>query len=402
MKRMKFRSGHFFQKTAVLLSAGIAVLFGFGLFAGTKLPAHFCTSESGPFRLNGTLWTVSPNAAAETSGELKLLSVPLKKVEVTPVVRSTVTLCGTPFGLKMYTEGALVVALVDVDGTSGRSCPAEKAGLRVGDVIRTINDQAIKSNSDAAACIQNSGGKKLTMTVERNGKNETVTLIPQYSESCGTYKAGLWIKDSCAGIGTLTYVTDDGIFAGLGHGISDMDTETLMPVQYGEIVPVKLVGITKGIRGVPGELRGFFASDEEQGILQANVAEGVYGQIRGSFTGQRVEVALKQEIRRGPAQIWTTVTGDTPRAYDVKIERICYDDSEKTQNMIIQITDTELLEQTGGIVQGMSGSPLIQNGRLIGAVTHVFVNDPTRGYGIFAENMLAESAYIAAQIQLAA
>ena len=302
----------------------------------------------------------------------------------------------------MYTEGALVVALVDVDGTSGRSCPAEKAGLRVGDVIRTINDQAIKSNSDAAACIQNSGGKKLTMTVERNGKNETVTLIPQYSESCGTYKAGLWIKDSCAGIGTLTYVTDDGIFAGLGHGISDMDTEALMPVQYGEIVPVKLVGITKGIRGVPGELRGFFASDEEQGILQANVAEGVYGQIRSSFTGQRVEVALKQEIRRGPAQIWTTVTGDTPRAYDVKIERICYDDSEKTQNMIIQITDTELLEQTGGIVQGMSGSPLIQNGRLIGAVTHVFVNDPTRGYGIFAENMLAESAYIAAQIQSAA
>ena len=396
-------AGQWVRAGAMILSAAVLVLFGTGLWRGTKMPETFRVSGSGTFRLNGGWWTVTPAASPGTdcSGELKLLSIPIKEVAVMPVKRSTVTLGGTPFGLKLYTAGALIVGLVDVDGASGVCCPASQAGLQVGDVIRAINGTPIQNNSDAALQIQKSSGNAISVEYERDGTHRTVQLVPQRSVASGAYKAGLWIKDSCAGIGTLTYVTDDGVFAGLGHGITDPDTEALMPVQYGEIVPVRLVGVIRGARGAPGELKGYFASDDVQGVLHLNTAAGVYGQFRAQPVGQRIELALKQEVCRGEAQLWTTVTGDTPRAYAIRIERICYDNAH-TQNMVIHVTDPDLLRETGGIVQGLSGSPILQNGRLVGAVTHVFVNDPTRGYAIFAENMQTESALITAQLQSAA
>lgn len=396
----KCRTGRWVRSGAVILSAVLLILFGAGLWCGTKMPETYRVSDPGTFRLNGGCWTVTPGTAQ--SGELKLFSIPIKEVSVTSVDRTTVTLGGTPFGLKLYTEGALIVGLVDVDTASGSCCPASQAGLQVGDVIRAINGTSVQSNRDAAQRIQESGGRAMTVEYERDGTRRTAQVTPQQSVGSGAYKAGLWIKDSCAGIGTLTYVTDDGVFAGLGHGITDPDTEALMPVQYGEIVPVQLIGVTKGARGAPGELKGCFASDEVQGLLHLNTAVGVYGQIRAPISGRRVELALKQEVCRGEAQIWTTVTGDQPQAYTVRIERICYDDDARTQNMIIHVTDPALLRETGGIVQGLSGSPLLQNDRLVGAVTHVFVNDPTRGYAIFAENMQVESARIAALLRSAA
>ena len=203
----------------------------------------------------------------------------------------------------------------------------------------------------------------------------------------------MWIKDSCAGIGTMTFVTADGkIFAGLGHAICDADTGQIMPMNSGEIVPVELIGVTKGVRGAPGELKGYFSSTEPQGTLLSNSEAGVYGLLNcPAPAGEPVAVAMKQEVTRGEAQVLTTVNGGEPEYYTIQIERINYDEQSVAQNMVVHITDPRLLEQTGGIVQGMSGSPIVQNGKLIGAITHVFVNDPTRGYAIFAENMVETS-----------
>ncbi len=371
-----------------IAAALVAAVSGIGFYcahAVTTLPDRFTVTEQAEFSLDGhPLLTIDPDRQ-----QICLLgAVPVAAVEVRQTPRTMVTLCGTPFGLKMYADGALIVEIGEVDGDGGTCCPAKAAGLQVGDVIRAINGQKVTGNREAAALLSNAGGKKLRLTIERGGKEQEVILRPVYSRSSGTYKAGMWIKDSCAGIGTMTYVRADGTFAGLGHGITDPDTKALMPVEYGLIVPVTLSGVTKGARGAPGELRGYFSSDTAFGQIRRNGPTGIYGVLEGDTAGNEIEVAFRQEVCRGKAQILTTVAGDTPQWYDVQIERIRYDKSKPAQNMVIHITDPELLKVTGGIVQGMSGSPIVQDGRLVGAVTHVFVGDPTRGYGIFAENML--------------
>ena len=198
------------------------------------------------------------------------------------------------------------------------------------------------------------------------------------------------MRDSTAGIGTITfYNPETGAFGGLGHGICDTDTTELMPLLNGEIVPVTISGVTKGQKGSPGELKGYFASNESVGTLSANVEEGVYGNLDTAPAGSTpLKAAMKQEVKAGAAQILTTIDGSGPQYYDIQVESIDYHENQSSKNMVIHVTDSALLEKTGGIVQGMSGSPIIQNGKIVGAVTHVFVNDPTRGYGIFAENML--------------
>lgn len=387
------------------ITVGLALILcgvlGYGTTAAARSADVFYAVQQGNFPLTGMpglsvkmnntesyVQTGSP-VPAETTGQLVLLGcIPLRDVRIEPTTRQTVTLCGTPFGLKLYADGALIIGLVEVDAMGGNVCPAKEAGLRVGDVIRAVNGQKVCNNLDASHLISQCGGASIALTVERQGKEQTMTLNPVYSPSCDSYKAGLWIRDSCAGIGTMTFVTDQGVFAGLGHGINDQDTETLMPLEYGEIVPVKLVGVTKGVRGVPGELRGYFASDLPLGQLRENRENGVYGAMNSMPEGSRIDVALRQEVCCGEAQMLTTVDGGAPRWFSVEIEHVYCDEQAQTQNMVIHITDPELLELTGGIVQGQSGSPLVQNGKLIGAVTHVFVHDPTRGYAVFAENML--------------
>ena len=204
----------------------------------------------------------------------------------------------------------------------------------------------------------------------------------------------MWVRDSSAGIGTLTYLDpESGIFAGLGHGVCDVDTGTLMPLYSGEAVNVAITGVTKGESGSPGELRGTFSQEAPIGTLVKNEATGIYGQMDGipdilSQGGEPVAVAMRQEVHTGKAMIRTTISGDTPVEYEISIERVSLSEQNPTRNMVIRITDPRLLSATGGIVQGMSGSPILQNGKLVGAVTHVLVNDPTRGYGILIENML--------------
>ena len=318
--------------------------------------------------------------------------VPIKTVNVDVVSDTMLVPCGTPFGIKMFTNGVVIVGVADIQTKSGMINPAAVSGLKVGDVITAINGQAVNTNSEIGDAILNSKGSILKLTVCRNNSVLSVDLQPVKSETDLTYKAGLWVRDSTAGIGTLTfYNPSTKCFAGLGHGVCDNDTNELMPLLDGEIVPVTINGITKGEKGVPGELRGYFSTDTAMGTLDKNVTEGVYGTMNVVPKGKAIEVAMKQEVKPGAAKIMTTIDGSGPRYYDAVIEKIDYREDIGSKNLIIHITDTTLLSKTGGIIQGMSGSPVIQNGKIVGAVTHVFVNDPTRGYGIFAESMLETS-----------
>jgi len=304
------------------------------------------------------------------------------------VEQKYVSLCGTPFGVKIFTDGVMVVGLGDIYTEKGSTNPAKKAKIEIGDIIVSINSKEVYNNAEVARLIETSRGKPLELVIMRHGKKRTCTLTAVLSADDGLYKAGMWIRDSSAGIGTLTFINEkENTFGGLGHGICDIDTGNIIPLSCGEIVPVTLTEITKSSAGKPGELKGFL-NDHILGNLCANSEKGVYGKVVASYTKNTYPVAPKHEIFEGDAQVLTTLPGKETRFYSCKIEKINYDQKNLTRNLIVKITDNLLLETTGGIVQGMSGSPIVQNGKFIGAVTHVFVNNPSLGYGIFAENML--------------
>jgi stage IV sporulation protein B len=356
----------------------------------------FSLSKTDPVQASASTGDTYPKTY---SAQLMLYNtIPIKTVKVNVVDSNSVVLCGMPFGIKMFTNGVVVVGLADVKTAAGTMNPASEAGLKTGDIILSINGTTMNTNLEVERAIENSNGQPLKFTVNRDGKNFSATVRPVRSESDGQYKIGLWVRDSTAGIGTLTFYDPSGnCFAGLGHGICDADTGKLMPLLSGDIVPVTISGVTKGTKGTPGELRGYFTDDTAEGSLCANVETGVYGFMKKPVQGETMKVAMKQDVKTGPARIYATINGDKPQYFDIEIEKIDYREDVKTKNLVICVTDQKLLTQTGGIVQGMSGSPIIQNGKLVGAVTHVFVNDPTHGYGIFAENMLVESRSVASQ-----
>ncbi|HEX3038112.1 MAG TPA: SpoIVB peptidase [Oscillospiraceae bacterium] len=325
-----------------------------------------------------------------------LNTIPIKTVNISVIDENWLIPCGTPFGIKMFTNGVVIVGVADIKTATGVINPAAVAGLKVGDVIVSIDGKAVNQNEEVADIIEKSNGKSMKFLIHREKAELTAILTPVKSATDDSYKGGLWVRDSTAGIGTVTFYNPTTcMFGGLGHGISDQDTNELLPLRSGDIVNVTISGIIKGEKGMAGELRGYFNNDTSIGNVDANVEEGVYGSMQSPPTNNKaVKVAMKQEVKTGPAQILTTIDGNTPQYYDVQIESINYRDNVRTKNMVVRITDKKLLEATGGIIQGMSGSPIIQNNMLVGAVTHVFVNDPTRGYGIFAENMLTISQSI--------
>jgi len=377
-------------------SIGVANYFtpdSFQVTAGSKLEWNMnaITAVTGNYKEVTT--DVSATESKSYKAQLMLYHIiPIKTVNVDVVNDTMLVPCGTPFGIKLFTNGVVIVGVADIQTSSGTVNPAAISGLKVGDVITAINGKKVNTNAEIIDTVLNGSGACLRLSVCRNNTAFSVNLQPVKSETDSTYKAGLWVRDSTAGIGTLTfYNPSTKCFGGLGHGVCDTDTNELMPLLDGEIVPVTINGITKGEKGSPGELRGYFTTDTAMGTLDENVSEGVYGTMKSIPQGKAIEVAMKQEVKSGSAQILTTIDGNGPQYYDAEIEKIDFRDNLDSKNMIVHITDNRLLTQTGGIVQGMSGSPIIQNGKIIGAVTHVFVNDPTRGYGIFAENMLAIS-----------
>ena len=297
---------------------------------------------------------------------------------------------GQPFGVKMNMDGILVIGTTDVETQSGTvTSPGRRAGILPGDVIKYIDgERAYDADALKTKAIK-SGGKALTLNILRGGEYRNVSVDPVLSKNDGEYKLGLWVKSRAAGIGTVTFCyPEDGRFAGLGHGICDTETGALLPLAAGEVYGVRIDGVCRGTPGMPGELKGYFASGKT-GALLDNTPFGVFGIIRmNNGETDTIPVAGKDELKVGAAEVRCTVSGNLPETYTAEIEEI--DQSNKdTKNFVIKITDPELLKSTGGIVQGMSGSPIIQNGKLVGALTHVLVNDPARGYGIFIENMLS-------------
>lgn len=314
---------------------------------------------------------------------------PVRTIRTVVTERTEVVVCGTPFGVKMFSEGALVVGFSNLEQKGGSVSPAKAAGLRMGDRVICIGETATEDNDAVKAALEAAAGPVEVVYV-RDGEQFRTTLTPVWDEASGQWRAGMWVRDSSAGVGTLTFADpEQGVFAGLGHPISDSDTGKSIALRSGEIVPCEITGCSKGTAGSPGELKGRFLGTHAIGTIRINGENGVYGVTRTQFTGTRMPVAFAQEVETGEAELWTTVEGETPRVYRVRIEKI--NDADPRRNMVIRVTDRELLAATGGIVQGMSGSPIVQNGRLVGAVTHVLVNDPARGYGIFAQTMLKQA-----------
>ncbi len=389
---MKNRSMPF--KAALSLILAAAALMGV---------ADYCIEDTLSLRIEDTLpasslirveaadTVLAASTVSKHTHVAKLFGVlPLKEITVRRY--GDISLCpgGMAFGAKMFTDGLIVVGFSNVDCTGASQQPAYDAGIRMHDVILKINNTVVTSALHMSEIVSSSNGAPLEFTVRRGKEELLCTVVPSFSESEQTYKSGLWVRDNTAGIGTITFIDPDtGAFAGLGHGICDGETGALLPLSRGMIARVSISGVQKGAGGAPGELMGYFASGKI-GTLLGNTTAGVYGILtelpEGVSQSTAIPIALKDEITDGKAQLYCTLDETGVHSYEVSIRKIRNAADHKC--MEITVTDPALIEKTGGIVQGMSGSPLIQNGRLIGAVTHVLISDPTKGYGIFIENML--------------
>lgn len=395
------------KTAAVVLSAAVMGLFGAAEYYSSRLPETL-TAECGNNveiaeypEISCISVETGAAAASETfpgtkQATLSLFgAIPVKNIEIHEEEAPTLIAGGNPFGIKLLMEGVMVTDLGKVENEDGKMvCPAAEAGIEVGDVVRLADMQPVTSNSQIQEIISNSYGRTIKLTINRSGNEFTAYLDPVYSKDEQRWLGGMWVRDSIAGIGTMTFINKQtGEFAGLGHPICDADTGETVPLSSGEAVAVEITDTKKGQKGFPGELRGTFCSGESLGTLNRNNSCGVFGMLSESVceelaaNGQEFKMGYRQDICTGDAYILSTINGAEPEEYEIEIESVDYNSKDSTKNMVIRITDEELLAETGGIVQGMSGSPIIQNGKLIGAVTHVFVADPTKGYAIFAESM---------------
>lgn len=391
------------------MSSCAALAFAAAAYLGTLVPDTLCVTDgevriaSLPFLSRQTGAQEAEPAAGMAAGSSYNLSValggliPVKTIRAQVVSRRVVNVCGTPFGIKMFADGAMVVGFSDLHTSTGAVNPARTAGLAMGDVIKSVAGIETKTNEDVAAALQKLEGAPAEVVYARGTNEYTTMLTAVYDEAAKLWRTGMWVRDSSAGIGTLTFVDPaSSVFAGLGHSIHDVDTGQTVSLRSGEIVRVDITGSVKGAQGSPGELIGHFQNSIPAGTILINGETGVYGSVSAYLGGFEAEAALLQEVHTGSAVMYTTILGEEAQAYDVEIEKIALNSDDPNRNMIVRVTDERLLDATGGIVQGMSGSPIMQDGRLVGAVTHVLVNDPTRGYAIFAEHML-ETADAAAR-----
>lgn len=306
-----------------------------------------------------------------------------------PAQSRTVQLGGDVFGIKLFSDGVIVAALSDIYADDAVCCPAKDAGIEAGDYVLAANGAPVETNAALAEVL--SSGEAVALTLRRGDTTYDTTLTPVMAG--GVYKAGMWIRDSAAGIGTVTFYSADGsAFAALGHGICDSDTKDVLAIRSGEPAEIAICGIEPGRAGEPGRLRGYFTGSDSLGTLAQNTELGIYGTLKTQHSGRTVEVLDREAVHTGPVQIAATIDEDGVQLFDAEIERVSTDAHQETKTLVVRVTDPALLAETGGIVQGMSGCPILQDGKLAGAVTHVFVDDPTRGYGIFAETMLEQAA----------
>lgn len=349
------------------------------------------------FLAGGSLLAAIPSDIKIFANETKVFKLPLKEVTITVIPEKTLIPGGHSVGVRMDVKGVLVVGLEEIETKSGRVVnPGLNAGLQIGDSILEIDGVKVANASEVREQI-NKLKKDVRLKVKRKDDIINIRLTPVLSADDNLYKIGVWVKDKTAGIGTLTYYDPSShTFGALGHAITDPETGTILSVAKGELLNSKVESIKLGKAGIPGEIKGiFYEADEPLGKLNKNTEYGIFGStyqsIGNSIYQKPMAIGYQNEIEKGPAYILTTLDGDKIEKYEVTIEKINKQSTASTRSLVIKVTDERLLKKSGGIIQGMSGSPIIQNNKIIGAVTHVFVNDPQKGYGIFIEWMLQAS-----------
>ncbi len=337
--------------------------------------------------------TFAPKYANQYQMNLKLFGmIPFKNVDLQVIQNVSLIPAGIPIGIYVKTDGVLVIDTGRFKDQNGDwQQPAEHI-LKAGDYIEKVDGIPIGSKKEFINCIASCEAKEMIFTILRGEETIDVKIRPIQNE-IGEYKVGLWIRDSAQGIGTLTYVDSQNQFGALGHGINDIDTSELMDLNYGTLYTTKILSVTPGKSGVPGEITGViqYADENILGEINANTIDGIFGsgndQLIDQIKSSALPIGLKQEIQDGPAEIICTIE-DITKSYKVSITKVDYSAKNSNRGILLEVTDPELLAKTGGIVQGMSGAPIIQNGKIIGAVTHVLVQDAKKGYGVFIENML--------------
>lgn len=388
----------FFKRLSALAAVMLMSVMMLVGFYGSALPDSYQISEGEKLMIN-SLFSISAKpcrekvTAAVTGGNSKgnetlmlFGSVPIKDVKAKTTERPSLIPCGQAFGIKLITDGVMVVDLTKVNGV----CPASECGIKEGDIIVSINGSTVKSNADVSKIISGSKGQPCSVIVKRDGASKTLNLVPTMAD--GSYKAGMWVRDSSAGIGTITYFDPtNNTFGGLGHPICDSDTKEILPLSEGTAGEVRITGCTKSENGKPGQLLGEFKGSAALGSILSNCSDGVFGILNENPSKRKaLPMAFRQEVHTGSAYILTSTDGGEPKEYSISIEQVNMNGGE--HDLVVKITDPELIAKSGGIVQGMSGSPIIQDGRLVGAVTHVFIDNPLMGYGIFAESMYQKSS----------
>lgn len=343
--------------------------------------------------LNQPVTIVAGESPDTCQMELRLFGVlPLKSIDIEVIENTRLIPVGQPIGIYMKTQGVLVIDTGTFEGPQGQEQSPSVYKLQAGDYVMAMDGVAVTGKRQIKEYVENGSGRDIVLQVSRNEKIIQVRISPMQDQN-GVYKIGTWLRDSAQGIGTMTFLDEELHFGALGHGINDTDTGELLQLGSGLLYHTEIVAIRKGERGTPGELTGIIEYQPEQvaGVIMSNTEEGIYGVASQAFadsiTTQALPVGLKQDVKEGDAQILCNIDGQT-KYYDVSITRLMPNAENLNRQIALTVTDEELLQLTGGIVQGMSGAPIIQDGRIIGAVTHVLVSDSTSGYGIFIENML--------------
>ena len=320
----------------------------------------------------------------------------IKDIDVSILPKTTVIPVGNLAGVKLYTNGVLVVGMSEIQGDDNRMYkPYEETGIEEGDTIVAINDSTIHSTEDLIQCVNMSLGNELEIEYVRDNQTMQCSMTPVKTAD-EQYKLGLWVRDSAAGVGTVTfYEPSTKSFAALGHGIVDIDTEQLINISSGEFVTTKILNIQKGEKGEPGRIQGTIDNQQNIGVISKNTRFGIYGVVDNVLAlnlnnSKELEVALRDEIQTGKAKILCTLENGKTEEYEIEIEEIYKDNNYDNKSMKIKVTDNRLIEKTGGIIQGMSGSPIMQNNKFVGAITHVLVNNPQEGYAVFGDIMIKQ------------
>lgn len=385
----------------VILFFICAVIFGVIIWGNAALPSGVVTYDGNSeplakvFTYTGknTSLAVDKQTATPRRENLKLFGIiPVKEVTVTEKAEQKVMVSGEVFGIKLYTDGVIVVGIQEVQTDSGKKSPSGSAGIEVGDIIVAIDGENVYTSDQVQSILGANNGGSFEVKIKRGERYRDYTVTPVYCEREGCYKAGMWVRDSTAGIGTITfYNKQSGIFAALGHQINDIDTKEIMPMLDGEAIKATVSKIEKSTRGTTGSLECDF-TNQTLGKLLSNTDCGIYGAYAEiSECAKEYPVAAIQEVKKGKATLISTVEKGQPKKYEIEITHIGFNENNREKNMIVKVTDKDLIDKTGGIVQGMSGSPIIQNGKLVGALTHVIVGNPQKGYAVFAQTMAEES-----------